>query len=101
MTKKPVAVVLPSWNPNEPRFVIENATEYISDDRTFKNGKCVYNQRLGFAYSIDEIVEALNNDELEKENERLKKENKELRDFEYWVFKSIDKVNQKNGDIND
>lgn len=57
---KPVGVVLPSWNPNEPRFVVKDCHPQVSDDRQFKNGKCVFNQRLGFAYSVDEIVEVLN-----------------------------------------
>lgn len=61
MTKenKDIAVVLPSWNPNEPRFVVEECPR-CSDDRVFKNDKCVYNQRLGFAYSVNELVEVLN-----------------------------------------
>ena len=58
--KKRVAIVLPSWNPDEPRFVVAEANEGIADERCFRNGKCVFNQRLGFAYSVDEIVEVLN-----------------------------------------
>ena len=57
---KPTAIVLPSWNPEEPRFIIENTTEHTDEDRAFKNNKCVFNQRLGFAYSVSEIVEVLN-----------------------------------------
>ena len=61
MTKenKDIAMVFPSWNPNEPRFVIMDCPQ-CSDDRKFKNDKCVYNQRLGFAYSVSELVEVLN-----------------------------------------
>lgn len=62
--EKPIAIILPSWNPDEPRFIVEDCPK-CGDDRQFKNGKCVYNQRLGFAYSVDEIVEVLNNTELE------------------------------------
>ncbi|MBQ2613522.1 MAG: hypothetical protein IJG19_06590 [Methanobrevibacter sp.] len=64
MTEKPVAVVVPSWNPDEPRFKVTECP-LCGEDRAFKNNKCVYNQRLGFAYSVDEIVEVLNNTELE------------------------------------
>lgn len=41
-------------------FEVEQAGEYTEDSRTFKNGLCVYNNRLGFAYSVSEIVEVLN-----------------------------------------
>ena len=41
-------------------FEVEPAGEYTDDTRTFKNGLCVYNNRLGFAYSVSEIVEVLN-----------------------------------------
>ena len=41
-------------------FEVEPADEYTEDSRTFKNGLCVYNNRLGFAYSVTEIVEVLN-----------------------------------------
>lgn len=57
--EKPVAIILPSWNPEEPRFIVKDCAE-CNKDRQFMNGKVVYNQRLGFAYSVDEIVEALN-----------------------------------------
>lgn len=59
MGEKPVAIVLPSWNPNEPRFIVEDCPQ-CGDDRQFKNGKVVFNQRLKLAYSVDEIVEVLN-----------------------------------------
>ena len=41
-------------------FEVEPAGEYTEDSRTFKNGLCVFNNRLGFAYSVTEIVEVLN-----------------------------------------
>lgn len=44
---------------SKERFIVSNAKE-ISDDRKFVNGKCIYNTRLGIAYSVDEAVEVLN-----------------------------------------
>ena len=41
-------------------FEVEPADDYTEDSRQFKNGLCVYNNRLGFAYSVTEIVEVLN-----------------------------------------
>lgn len=41
-------------------FEVESAGEYTEDSRTFKNGLCVYNNRLGMGYSVTEIVEVLN-----------------------------------------
>ena len=41
------------------RFVVEDAMG-ASDDRKFANGKCIFNTRLGMAYSVDEAVEVLN-----------------------------------------
>ena len=41
------------------RFIVSDA-KGISDDRKFANGKCIYNTRLGMAYSADEAVEVLN-----------------------------------------
>ena len=72
MSEKLTAIILPSWNPDEPRFIVENCEHRIAEDREFRNNTCVYNQRLGFAYSVSEIVEVLNNmgdriEELEKE----------------------------------
>lgn len=58
--KNDVAVVLPSWNPNEPRFIIKKCPQCGSDRKFHDDDKCVYNQRLGFAYSVDEIVDVLN-----------------------------------------
>ena len=74
MTEKPVLIVRPNWDPDEPRFIVEDCP-MCGDDRQFKNGKCVFNQRLGFAYSVEEIVEVLNN---EKELNQLKTENSQL-----------------------
>lgn len=48
---------------SEDRFIADEAGEFCADERKFKNGKCVYNTRHGFAYSVDEIVEVLNNDD--------------------------------------
>lgn len=78
MDEKPIAIILPSWNPNEPRFVVETCDYRIAEDREFRNNTCVFNQRLGFAYSVEEIVEVLNNmddkiDELEEDKEQLHK----------------------------
>lgn len=77
---KPVAIVLPNWDPNEPRFVVEECLK-CSDDRQFKNGRCVYNQRLGFCYSVDEIVEVLNNTQAEDTLNILKENINEKLEF--------------------
>lgn len=87
MTEKPVMRILPRWDPDEPRFVVEEC-EKCSDDRAFKNNKCVYNQRLGFAYSVDEIVEVLNN----KDVEELKKEIRELKQIPSKLDIRIEKL---------
>lgn len=43
------------------RFIVDDKPgKFIADERVFKNNKCVFNKRLGFAYSVDEIVEVLN-----------------------------------------
>lgn len=42
------------------KFMVDEASEYVDDSRVFRNGKCVYNKTLGFAYSVDEIVEVFN-----------------------------------------
>jgi hypothetical protein len=49
------------WKPRKSRFIVEECSK-CSNDRQFKNGKVVYNQNLGRAYSVDEIVEVLNTD---------------------------------------
>ena len=41
-------------------FVVDEAGKFCADERKFCNGKCVYNQILGLAYSVDQIVEVLN-----------------------------------------
>ena len=100
---KPIAIILPSRNPNEPRFIVEDVHEQIADDRRFKNGKGVLNQRLGFFYSVEEIVEVLNNmgemiDELEEQLKEKREEEQlyaneilELREAnkEFIQFKSL------------
>ena len=93
MSEKPVMRILPRWDPDEPRFIVDTCGK-CSDDRQFKNGKVVFNQRLGFAYSVDEIVEVLNNKDVEddfnqsecitvydlkQEIKKLKKENEQLK----------------------
>lgn len=79
MSEKPVGIILPTWDPNEPRFRVAEATEHISDDRVFKNGKCVENQRLKIVYSVDDIVDVLNRyEDLEKESKDKDKEIKIL-----------------------
>jgi len=84
------------WNSSEPRFIVMECKE-CSDDKAFQNNKCVYNQRLGFAYSIDDIVEILNNtDEIVIENFNLEKENKEFKDRVFNIIdKNIDKLQRK------
>ena len=78
MNEKRVGIILPTWNPDEPRFIVENAHDGLADDRAFKNGKCVYNQRLGIVYTVGYIVDVLNEfgdeiDKLKEDNEALKK----------------------------
>lgn len=41
-------------------FEVEIADECVADSRKFQNGLCVFNNRLGMAYSVTEIVEVLN-----------------------------------------
>ena len=77
MSEKPVGIVIPTWNPNEPRFIVEDAHDELADNRAFKNGKCVYNQRLGVVYTVEYIVDALN--ELGDEIDKLKEENEQLK----------------------
>ena len=45
---------------SKERFIVDDGTEFVSDDRVFRNGKTVHNTRLDFSYSVDEIVEVLN-----------------------------------------
>ena len=83
MSEKPIGIVLPSWNPNEPRYIVADATEHLSDDRKFANGKCVKNQRLKIVFSVSDIVDGFNAyneeiDRLKSENEQLRKQIKKL-----------------------
>ena len=72
--EKPICIIVPTWNPDEPRFIVADATEQLSDDRKFANGKCVENQRLKIVYSVDDIVEVLNKyEDLEKEHKELER----------------------------
>ena len=48
--------------------------------------------------NIDELLSVDIEEELLKKNEQLRKENKKLRDFEYFVFKSIGELNEKRGE---
>lgn len=84
MSEKPIGIVLPSWNPNEPRYIVADATEHLSDDRKFVNGKCVENQRLKIVFSVSDIVDGFNAydeeiDRLKSENEQLRQENENLK----------------------
>ena len=93
--EKPVAIVLPTWNPNEPRFKVEECPQ-CSDDRTFKNNKCVFNQRLGFAYSVEELVALLNGlnneiDELKNDNAKLEEQNEFLQKRLNCIIDSLQK----------
>lgn len=56
---KPVLVNIPRWDPNEPVFVKKECPQ-CGFDRQFKTSEIVFNQRIGLAYSVDEIVEVLN-----------------------------------------
>lgn len=91
MSDKPIGIVVASWNPNEPRFVVADATESLSDNRKFVNGKCVENQRLKIVYSVEDIVEVLNDyEEFEKEYKKLEKENEQLRQTMQKVYKLLE-----------
>ena len=59
-----------NWNINLP------------NEREFKNGYCIITDKDNTAYSIDELVELLN--EFQKENEQLKKVFRELITSGYW-----------------
>ena len=98
MTDKPIGIVLPTWNPDEPRFVVMDCPQ-CSDDRQFKNGRCVYNQRLGFAYSVEEIVEVLNATNNEKE--QLKEELKDYSDANAQLEERIQEYEEIIGDKDD
>lgn len=57
--EKPTLIIVPSWDPNEPVFIKKECPQ-CGEDRQFQTGEVVFNQRLGLAYSVDEIVEVLN-----------------------------------------
>ena len=52
MTEKPTAIILPSWNPDEPRFIVETCEYPIAEDREFRNN----NYRFSL-YSVDILPE--------------------------------------------
>ena len=64
-----------------------------SDIIDTKNSKIYHTLSGNDGYSLCNLL-----NELHKENEELKKENKKLRDFEYFVFKSIGEFNEKRGE---
>ena len=64
-----------------------------SDIVDIKNGKVYHTLSGNDGYDLCNLL-----NELHEENEELKKENKKLRDFEYFVFKSIGELNEKRGE---
>lgn len=64
----------------EKRFKETISTGIVTDTLTGKEYKC--EMRID-----DDLLELLNT--LSEENKKLEKENKELRDFQYFVFKNI------------
>lgn len=111
MTEKPVMMILPRWDPDEPRFIVKECEE-CSDDRAFKNNKCVFNRRLGFAYSVDEIVEVLNNNDVEDDfnqsecitvydlKQEIKKLKKEIRELKQIPSKLDIRIEKLQDDLN-
>ena len=84
----------------EKRFKIDNKINLDNDKiETYELSTLVDTKLKTFYFIVDSLANVDNFcnrlNELAEENERLKKENKELRDFEYWVFKSMDKINQQ------
>lgn len=67
-------------------FEVEISSDYMADSRRFQNGLCVFNNRLGMAYSVTEIVKVLNS--LTFENQKLKERINEL-----------EKENQQSSDV--
>lgn len=47
-------------NPDTPRFKIHSIGDQGEDDQVFRDGNCIYNQRIGRIYSAEDIVELLN-----------------------------------------
>ena len=89
----------------EKRFKIDNNISFEDKIETYELSTLVDTQTKNFYFIVDSLANVDNFcnrlNELAEENERLKKENKELRDFEYWVFKSMDKINQQKEMEND
>lgn len=87
----------------EKRFKIDNNMSLGEDKiETYELSTLVDAKTKNFYFIVDSLAniesfcERLN--ELVEENEKLKKENKELRDFEYWVFDSMNRINQDSND---
>lgn len=75
----------------EKRFSVDNHCNLYDNEYN------VFYPIEGSRKNIELLCKRLNN--LIDENNQLKKENKELRDFQYWVFKSMSEINQNNGDV--
>ena len=93
--------ILPNLKQNDPIFV-KKACKNCDDDRAFKNGYCVFNQRLGFAYSVDEIINELDNPIIEKWRKDAYILEKKLRDCAYDLDEKdevIIKLKQENRDL--
>lgn len=68
-------------------FEVETAGEYTADSRKFQNGLCVFNNRLGMAYSVTEIVEVLNHmGNVIHEFESMKEGKYEVVDNDYVTY---------------
>ena len=67
---------------------------HLPSEREFKDGYCIITDKDDTAYSIDELVELLN--EFQKENEQLKEQNQRLSEQKHiykqdWKHLCIDK----------
>lgn len=58
-------------------FEVKKVGKYTNDSKTFKNDLCVFNNRLGIAYSVTELVKVLNH--MTDTIHDLKKDNDEKR----------------------
>jgi hypothetical protein len=68
-------------------FEVEIADECVADSRKFQNGLCVFNNRLGMAYSVTEIVEVLNHmSTVIHDFESMKEGKYEVVDYEYATY---------------
>ena len=68
-------------------FEVESADECTADSRKFQNGLCVFNNRLGMAYSVTEIVEVLNTmTKVIHEFESMKEGRYEVIDNDYVTY---------------